>query len=289
MSEARESISKYSALTWRRLTLIFLLLLVTLAVFRFDVDALVRHKLTETAARSGLQLDFDQMSIHGLGANFSHLSLGSQYLSEVLIFEQVEVLPLWTSLLAGDAGADVILMWQGSRLVATLMEADKNILVEHLRLQGDMSKLSRLLLPLLRLPFSLSASGNIEADGTARFDRVTGMPDSGKFYAMWRGAKVAAMGAEFALGDLAMRLQGGAGRWQWQLNDGEVGMIEANGSVEQLPTLIEFWPVHGTVVIDTTKISDPYLIAWLPDMGDEKKIRLSLAGTLSRPRLDRVK
>lgn len=289
MSEVRERVSKYPHLTSRNLAIIFLVALVMLAVFRFDADSFVRERLAEAGVRNGLQLDFDQMSINGLSVGFSHVSLSSQRLPEALIFEQVEVSPFWTSLLSSNRSVDVIVMWHGSRLAATLIEADKDILVEHLQLQGDVSKLSRLFFPFFQAPFPLSAAGDIEAEGEARVTRLSGVPYSGRFNLKWRGAKAGAMGAEFALGDLVMALQGEAGRWQWQLNDGEVGMIDARGSLDQLSTLVDLWPVYGSVVIDTTKIRDPYLIAWLPDMGDEKKIRLRLSGTLSRPRLDRVK
>lgn len=289
MSEVRGEGAKYPALALRNLTLIFLVALLAVAVFRFDVESLLRGRLAEVATKTGLQLDFDQMSIHGLSADFGHVSLSSRRLPEALIFEQVEVSPLWGSLLSGDAGADLILMWQGNRLAATLVETDEDILAEPLQLQGEMSKVSRLVLPFMQVPFPISASGNIEVEGKARFGRASGIPESGQLHATWRGAKAGAMGAEFALGDLLMSLQGEAGQWQWQLNDGEVGMIEASGSLEQLPTLVEMWPVHGSIVINTTKISDPYLIAWLPDMGDETEIRLKISGTLSRPRLDRVK
>ena len=289
MSAVRENISKSPALSWRKLVLIFLLALLMLAIFRFDADALVRDKLAETGERSGWRIDFDQMTINGLSADFSHVSMSSKRLSEALIFEQVEVSPVWHSLLSESRSADVIVMWQGNSLAATLVEADKGILTKHLQLKGSAAKLSRLLIPYLQVSFPLSVSGDIVAEGEARFDRFSGMPDSGLFNVKWGGAKAGAMGAEFALGDLMMELQGEAGQWRWRLDDGGVGMVDANGSLQQLSTLVEFWPVQGTVVIDTAKISDPYLIAWLPEMGDEKKIRLRLSGTLSRPRLDRIK
>lgn len=278
-----------SSLSYRYLAVICLLVLLVMAVVRFDADSLARDQLAKVEARTGMGLDFDQMTLHAFGAGFSHLSVSSPRLPEVLIFENVEVSPLWRSLMAGESAVDVVLNWQGSSLAVTVLEEATLLRLKQMQLQGDATKLLRLMTPYMKLPFPVSASGMIDVSGEALLDRMSGRPDSGKLYAAWHGAKAGAMGVEFALGDLEMELQGEAGQWQWRLNDAEVGMVDATGTLEQLSSPVAMWPVNGSVVIDVTKISDPYLIAWLPDMGDEEKIQLRLSGTLSRPRLDRMK
>ena len=286
VSEVKASVS---SLSYRYLAAIFLLALLVMAVARFDVESLVRDQLAKVEARTGTQLDFDQMTIHAFGAGFSHLSVSSPRLPEVLIFEDVQVSPLWRSLMAGEGAADVALNWQGSSLAVTVAEEGARLRLKQMQLQGDATKLLRLAIPYMVLPFPVSASGTIDVRGEALLDGVSGRPDSGMLLANWRGAKAGMMGAEFALGDLEMELQGEAGEWRWKLNDAEVGMIDASGTFKQLLAPVAMWPVNGSVVIDVTKISDPYLIAWLPDMGDEKIVRLKVSGTLSKPRLDRLK
>jgi len=278
-----------SPVSYRYLTVIFLLALLVVAVVRFDAESLVREQLAKVAVRTDTQLDFDQMSISGFGAGFSHLSVNSPRLPEALIFEKVRVSPLWRSVIAGEGAADVSLNWQGNSLAVTVIEEGALLRLKQLQLQGEMSKLLRLVIPYIELPFSVSASGTVDMDGESLLDKISGRPHSGELHATWCGVKAGAMGAEFALGDLVMALQGESGQWQWQLNDAEAGMVDASGMLKQLSAPASMWPIDGMVVIDVTKIRDPYLVAWLPDMGDEKIVRLKISGTLSRPKLDRIK
>jgi len=271
------------------MVLIFLSLLLLVFVARFDMDGLVRGELDKYSSRSGVQLDFDQLSLLGLNARFSHVSVNSAKLPEALIFERVELAPEWASLLAGDNVVDIDLERQGDRASAVVAQADNRIHLQRIRLKGDAGRLSRLVIPYMDSPFPVSLSGSLEADGEITLNQISGEPEQGMVVVHWLGAKAGAMGAEFALGDLLMELQGKAGHWRWQLRDGDDGMVEASGSLKQLSAPVAMWPVQGSVVIDITKISDPYLIAWLPDMGEEKKIRFQLSGTLSSPRMDRVK
>jgi len=282
------NIGKTSLSKWY-LALIFLAALLLISAIRFDVDALVRGELDKFSSRSGVQLDFDELTLLGLNAHFSHVSVNSSRFSEAFIFESVKLVPEWGSLLTGDNVVDVDLEWQGDAASTVLTQADGKIHLQHIRFEGDVGRISRLVIPYLNSPFPVSVSGSLEADGEVLLNQISGEPEQGTIAAHWLGAKAGAMGAEFALGDLLMELQGNAGQWRWQLRDGDVGMIEASGSLEQLAAPVAMWPVQGSVVIDVTKINDPYLIAWLPDMGEEKKIRLRLSGTLSRPRLDRIK
>jgi len=282
------NIGKASFSKWH-LAFIFLAALLLISVIRFDVDGLVRGELDQLSSRYGVQLDFDELSLPGLSADFSHVSVNASNLPEVLIFEKVKLVPEWGSFLTGDNIVDLDLERQGDRASAAVTQTDDKIFLKHMHFAGDVGRISRLVIPYLNSPFPVSVSGSLEADGEMTLNRISGGPEQGKVVAHWFGAKAGTMGAEFALGDLLMELQGEVGRWRWRLSDGDVGMIEANGSMEQLAAPVAMWPVQGLVVIDVTKINDPYLIAWLPDMGAEKKIRLRLSGTISRPRLDRIK
>ncbi len=271
-----------------QLAFVFPAALLFVFLIRFDVNDFVRGELDSLSSRSGVQFDFDALTLPGLEAHFSHVSVHSPKWPEALIFEEVKLVPAWGSFLTGENVVDVNLESQGDTASAVVTQAGSKILFQHVRLQGDAERVSRLLIPHLDIPFPVSASGVLEADGEMTLDQVSGEPEKGRVAVHWLGAKAGAMGVEFALGDLLMELQGEAGRWQWQLRNGDVGMIEASGFLKQVAAPAAMWPVQGLIVIDVTKISDPYLIAWLPDMGEEK-IRWRLSGTLSRPRLDRIK
>jgi len=264
-------------------------MLLLLVVIRFDPEPLIRSKMSEVAARSGVELRFDQMSIFGWYAGFSNVAVASARLPAPLVIDHVEISPVWSSLLAGKGGVHVDLLWQGVHATATIVQTGELISIQGMEMQADMGALAGALEPFLRLSMPVTVSGRISMEGDVMLQRASGLPESGMLNASWQGAKAGIMGAEVALGDLSFQLQSKSGQWQWLVNDGDTGAIDAHGDVQEQGAQMAGWPLTGSAVIDVAKINDPTLLAWLPDSGGGHEVRLNVFGTLSRPGLDIVK
>ena len=290
MSGLKTNISKIALSAWGLGTL-FLLALLLFVLFRFDAESLVRRHLNDLARQTGVEIDYDQVGMNGLGVQFDHLSLSSSRLPEVLIFESVKVLPEWRSLVMGRINANVSLLWQGTTASMRLQRTDVAFFIQEIQMQGEVAHFSRLLKPYIHLSLPVTVSGQLMAEGQLQFNQLSGVLEQGDIKGHWQGAKGGLLGAEFALGDILMEVQGKSGQWQWQLDDGEAGAITAHGSIQQSQASAGLWPIDGSAEVEVANIRDPYLLSWLQhsDVDQQLQLHLNISGTLSRPKLDRIK
>ncbi len=267
-----------------RLSAVFLLALLVFLGLRFEPEPLVRSKLAEIAAASAIQFHADRINVHGWAVALTDVAIVSSRIPGSLIFERIEISPAWRALLRGDRGVKIDLLWQGERLAATVIDAGEHIRLEgieaHAALNGMAGKMG--------LPLPVELSGDMSLQGSVSLHALSGLPDQGMLELQWQGAKAGMAGAEFALGNLLLQLEGKTDQWHWLLADHGGGFVRGNGVVDKRGAAMKLWPLSGTIVVDLAK-ADPGLLAWLPHSKGREEIRLNVSGTLFRPRVDVVK
>jgi len=272
-----------------RLSVFFIVALIIFVGFRFEPESLIRAKVIEMAAKSGMQLQFDQVNVMGWIAGFHHVSIASKHLPMELSFEKVEISPGWGTLLTGELAINVALVWSGGNAAVSISQAGEYISIQDIDVQTEMADVLQRTEPFLHLPVPVNVSGGVKLEGGMLLDRKSGTPQSGALSLYWQGAKIGMMGEESALGDLSLQVQSKAAQWEWLIQDGGTGFIDAKGVVQQQGAQMARWPISGSAVIHVAKLNDPSLLTLLSGFDAAGEMRLNVSGTLFKPRLDVLK
>lgn len=282
---AISDVKSYRQPNWRLIVLFIVALFVFMAL-RFDAEGFVRGRVDALTAAAGIKFGFGQMQLSGLTLAFRDVSIRSPRVPGPLSLQRLEVSPSLISLLSLKGAMEVEALRHGLQAEAVVSQSGGSIEVQAIRCRGDVAELFTMAAPYLHLPFQLDLSGKVELQGDVNLSGSNATPESGAANLVWHDAKGSAMGVEVALGTVQLKLQGGKGSWEWQLDDAGKGALTGKGAAQMVGPDPARWPLNGSIAIDLAAIDSPTLSALLPKRQGEGMIRLNLGGTFAVPRLD---
>ena len=270
-----------TTLTWPKLLLIFLLMLLLFVALRWQPDAWVASRIDRMASEQGITLSYDDLKTAWFSVEISNLTFQKPGMRSPLPLDVVRISPDWGALSGGDAGLHLVL--PGKQLHGSMDIAMDGGRIKLAAIDLDLSVAQLLSLIRQQLTLPVKAGGRIMINGDLNLDATSGKPQSGEVHARWETASIDLPVLPATLGDYALLLHvdpKGSGHWQWQLTGGTALQLDGHGAINAASADWMRWPVNGSVQLGAGAKA-PALAA----MFGGKKQAFAISGIMSQPNI----
>ncbi len=259
--------------------MMFVLAAIVFSALRWQPEPWLRVQIDQFAEQQHLQLNYSQLSLHGLSAEMRDVQVQNMHMVHPVRVKKITVRPLLSTLWSGSPGIRVTVHWRGQVISASIRQLDGKLDIRDVDGVADIAMLK----PLWQrhADVKVDVQGRVNLSGRLLLNAQTGQPLEGELVVDWQGAEAVLAGMNMSFGDYHLSLLNAdqTGQWQWQVDGGKGLTLHADGKLVVAAANPQQWRIHGQAELAAGAGAAQGLTMMLGN----GPMKLRLSGTLLRP------